>query len=216
MMTLSAATSPSTFEPDFISMTPSARMLPITRPRIIASFTSTSARIRPCSPTSMRSQLRMSPSNSPSILSVPDTMTVPRMLDPVPMTVLGGGGSEFPFPRFLNIMIESLHGLSRRSNEAPRLKQTLEVVLAEVLELDFSALPSRDDVDVRSELPLELDLPFAESFEPICAWPGMLAPELAAYERLGTADRESLARHVARSRELIAGRLQREQGASMS
>src|SRR5207249_1205674 len=131
-----------------------------------ASLTSISARINPCCPTSSRSQLRMSPSKSPSIRRVPETMSVPLKLDPTPITVFGSVGTSTFVVRLRNFMkvpfcsTDSEGACDRfhqgtgarpsrsttgsgpvlpRSENPPGFEQTLEVLLGVVLELHFSA-----------------------------------------------------------------------------
>src|SRR5262249_23521644 len=121
----------------------------------------------PCSPTSRRSQRRMSPSNSPSMRSVPDTIRVPRMLEPTPIHVLGAGGSSSTGLRVRNFIIgfpslalvspdnwnvavrcEALAGPKLRDEpleNTPGFEQTLEILLTVVLELDTPALATGMD-----------------------------------------------------------------------
>src|SRR5690348_12651755 len=216
IVTLTAETSPSTFAPAFISMTPSARMLPITRPRTKASFTSIAARMSPCSPISSRSQLRTSPSNSPSIRSVPATMSVPRKLEFTPITVLGAGGSSATARGPNLIMASSAVRVSAGSQDAPCLEQSLEILLPGELELDLAALAPGKDRDVGAEPLLEFGLPLGEAVRLCSTRPGVSAPEPPANECLRPSHGKTLAGHVSRRGQLVAGRVEREQCPGMA
>src|SRR5262252_3429418 len=127
---------------------------------ITASFTSTSARMMPCSPISSRSQFRMSPSNSPSMRSVPLTINVPRKFEFTPITVFADGCSSGCGCWVRNLSTcTSVCGLQ----DAPGLEQPLEVVLAVELELHPAALAPGLDRDLRREPLLEPRLPLGES-----------------------------------------------------
>src|SRR5512144_537056 len=94
----------------------------------------------PCSPISRRSQLRTSPSNSPSIRSVPDTINVPRQLDPTPKTVLTASGALSLDGRERNFIIGippqvGAADRPRSSDDVPGFQQPLEIFGAVVLEL---------------------------------------------------------------------------------
>src|SRR5438132_11554004 len=147
-------------------------MLPITRPRTTASLTSTSARIRPCSPISRRSQFRISPSNSPSIFSVPATISVPRKLEPTPTTVFGGCTSSGSLLRVRNRIMTSPAAWDipvwrkGRSQHTPGFEQPLQVLLRVELELHPAALASGSNRNLGRELLLQPCLPLAETLEP--------------------------------------------------
>src|SRR5688572_8024822 len=213
MMTLAAATSPSTWHPVRSSTTPSARMLPQTLPKTSALFTSMSACITPCSPISSRSQLRTSPSNSPSILRVPATINVPRKFDPTPRTVFGAGGGP-SFCRCRNRIIGLLLGLVPLEY-GPCLEQSLEVLTAVVLELDRATLAALLDDDAGRESLLELRFDVGDLSGLGGSRSRVLAAHLPGDERLGSSDRESLGMHVASGCQLLRG-VERQQGAGMS
>src|SRR5256885_2265050 len=103
-----------------------------------------SQRMTPCSPISNRSQLSTSPSNSPSMRSVPETMRVPRKLEPTPRMVLGDSGALSLDGRERNFIIgippRMCGGWPRTLDDVPRFQQPLEILAAVILELDRAAL----------------------------------------------------------------------------
>src|SRR5262245_18914281 len=191
-------------------------MFPWTRPRMRASFTSMSARMMPCSPISSRSQFRMSPSNSPSMRSVPGTIRVPRSEVPRPTTVLGCAGSAPSLDRERNFIMAAFLSGARALHHPPGLEEALEVGLAEVHELHLSTPAPGRDRDAGPELPLQLRFPLHHPLRTRGPGAGVLAAEAAAYESLGAAHREALGLDVAGGRKLISRSRKREKRAGMS
>src|SRR5438132_6154679 len=138
-----------------------------------------SQRMTPCSPISNRSQLSTSPSNSPSMRSVPETMRVPRKLEPTPRMVLGDSGALSLVGRERNFIIgippRMCGGSPRTLDDVPRFQQPLEIFAAVIFELDGAALTAGANDHSSGKTLLELVFDLGD-----LGWPGRFRANAAA------------------------------------
>src|SRR5438128_4653573 len=119
----------------------------------------------PCSPISRRSQCRMSPSNSPSMRSVPLTISVPRKFAPTPITVCAGGGDSGLAGRDRNFIIglpslvsEALLGLRAACGTLPAFESRCRSRVVGVMRSLFFHDGSRSKNAPCFQKPLEVGL----------------------------------------------------------